>query len=56
MPNAFIADTPSAELLAEHRAAFVADFGAGRIGQHHNTYQHRARLLRQETARVEAMR
>ena len=55
MPKAFIHDTPSAELLAEHHATFLADFGAGRIGQHHNTYQHRARLLRQETARVKAI-
>ena len=55
MSNAFIHDTPSAELLAEHRATFLADFGAGRIGLHHNTFQHRARLLRQEAARIAAI-
>lgn len=32
--------------LAAMRARFVADFSGGTMGQHHNTYQHRARLLR----------
>lgn len=35
--------------LAAMRARFVADFTGGLMGQHHNTYQHRARALRQQT-------
>jgi hypothetical protein len=31
------------------RARFIADFVGGRIGQHHNTFQHRERVLRQIT-------
>ena len=33
-------------------AAFLADFANGRIGQHHNLYQHRARLIRQQAERA----
>jgi len=29
------------------REKFLADFASGTMGRHHNTYQHRARLLRQ---------
>ena len=31
--------------LAAMRAKFVADFTGGTMGQHHNTYQHRSRVL-----------
>jgi hypothetical protein len=34
------------------RAQFIADFTGGRIGQHHNTFQHRERVLRQLTAQA----
>ena len=33
--------------LPAMRAQFIADFVAGRIGRHHNTFQHRERVLRQ---------
>jgi hypothetical protein len=35
--------------LPAMRARFIADFVGGRIGQHHNTFQHRERVLRQIT-------
>ena len=35
--------------LAAMRARFLADFAGGSMGQHHNTYQHRSRVLRQQT-------
>ncbi|HYD13970.1 MAG TPA: hypothetical protein VEC11_14060 [Allosphingosinicella sp.] len=38
--------------LAALRARFTADFVGGRIGQHHNTFQHRERVLRQLTAQA----
>lgn len=38
------------ESLRDMAASFVSDFANGRVGQHHNTYQHRARVLRQLTA------
>jgi hypothetical protein len=41
---------PSAELAAM-RAQFLADFAGGTMGRHHNTYQHRSRVLRQMTDR-----
>ena len=34
------------------RAQFIADFTGGRIGQHHNPFQHRERVLRQLTAQA----
>lgn len=37
------------------RRAFHADLADGRIGKRHNTYQHRARMLRQQTAALDAM-
>ena len=37
----------AAEALAAGRAKFLADFADGRVGQYHNTFQHRARVLRQ---------
>ena len=33
--------------LAAMQARFTADFAAGLMGRHHNSYQHRARVLRQ---------
>ena len=36
--------------LALMRAKFVADFTGGTMGQHHNTYQHRSRVLRRLAA------
>lgn len=36
--------------LPAMRARFIADFIGGRIGRHHNTFQHRERVLRQLTA------
>jgi hypothetical protein len=33
--------------LSAMRAKFLADFAEGRMGQHHNTFQHRSRVLRQ---------
>jgi hypothetical protein len=32
------------------------DFANGRVGQRHNTYEHRARMLRQLTARRDRVR
>ena len=53
-PTASIAPTPAGVPpipdLAAMRARFMADFVGGRIGQHHNTFQHRERVLRQLTA------
>lgn len=36
--------------------SFSRDYVAGRMGVWHNTYQHRARVLRQLTAQLVAMR
>jgi hypothetical protein len=33
--------------LPAMQARFVADFTSGRMGQNHNTFQHRERILRQ---------
>ena len=33
--------------LPAMRARFLADFTGGRMGQQHNTFQHRERILRQ---------
>jgi hypothetical protein len=38
--------------LVAMRARFMADFVGGRIGRHHNTFQHRERVLRQLTAQA----
>ena len=38
--------TAGAELAAM-RAQFIADFAGGTMGRRHNTYEHRARILRQ---------
>ena len=44
-------DPPIPDLVAM-RAQFMADFVGGRIGRHHNTLQHRERVLRQLTAQA----
>ena len=33
--------------LAAMRAQFIADFAGGTLGERHNTYEHRSRILRQ---------
>lgn len=42
--------------LADMTATFSADFVGGRIGERHNTYEHRSRVLRQMTGKLAAMR
>ena len=46
------AHIPAVPDLAAMRAQFMADFVGGRIGQHHNTFQHRERVLRQLTTQA----
>lgn len=36
-------------------SALAADFANGLVGTHYNTFQHRSRVLRQMTARLNAM-
>lgn len=42
--------------LRNMSASFSRDYVAGLMGVRHNTYQHRARVLRQLTAQLAAMR
>lgn len=42
--------------LRDMSASFSRDYVAGRMGVWHNTYQHRARVLRQLAAQLAAMR
>lgn len=42
--------------LADMTAAFSCDFVNGRVGEHHNTFEHRSRVLRQMTGSLAAMR
>ena len=42
--------------LADMTATFSVNFVDGRIGERHNTYEHRTRVLRQMTGRLAAMR
>lgn len=42
--------------LADMTAAFSSDFVNGRVGEHHNTSEHRSRVLRQMTGSLAAMR
>lgn len=51
-PASLPAGTPLIPDLAAMRARFMADFVGGRIGRHHNTFQHRERVLRQLTAQA----
>jgi hypothetical protein len=40
---------PGDSRLLAMRARFLADFADGTMGRHHNTFQHRSRVLRQLT-------
>ena len=51
-PTAAPADNLLIPDVVAMRARFTADFVGGRIGQHHNTFQHRERVLRQLTAQA----
>ena len=42
--------------LSDMTAAFSSDFVNGRVGEHHNTFEHRSRVLRQMTESLAAMR
>lgn len=42
--------------LADMTAALSSDFIDGRIGERHNSFEHRSRVLRQMTGRLAAMR
>ncbi len=42
--------------LADMTATFSANFVDGRIGERHNTYEHRSRVLRQMAGRLALMR
>lgn len=45
-----------ADALAVRRAVFTSDLADGLIGRHHNTYEHRARVIRQMAARLRTLR
>jgi hypothetical protein len=47
------ADISAVPDLVAMRARFMVDFTGGRIGQHHNTFQHRERVLRQLSAQAQ---
>jgi hypothetical protein len=42
--------------LADMTAAFSDDFVNARVGERHNTYEHRTRVLRQMTGNLAVMR
>jgi hypothetical protein len=42
--------------LTDMNATFSSDLVSGRVGQHHNTYEHRTRVLRQMEGRLSVMR
>ncbi|WP_294251274.1 hypothetical protein [Sphingomonas sp.] len=42
--------------LADMTRAFSSDFVAGRVGERHNTYQHRTRVLRQLSGQLATLR
>jgi hypothetical protein len=42
--------------LADMTKAFSSDFVAGRVGDRHNTYQHRTRVLRQLSDQLTVLR
>lgn len=42
--------------LADATASFSEDFSRGMIGRHHNTFEHRTRILRQMTAELAGSR
>jgi len=43
-------------MLADMTAVFCSDFANGLMGQRHNTYGHRSRILRQMAGRLTVMR
>jgi hypothetical protein len=45
-----------AERVTAMMAALSSDYANGRVGLRHNTFEHRSRVLRQEHAKLEAMR
>lgn len=45
-----------AAALVDMTAVFSSDFANGRIGERHNTYEHRSRVLRQMAGSLAAMR
>ena len=45
-----------AAALADMTASFSSDFANGRVGERHNGYEHRSRVLRQMAGRLAAMR
>ena len=56
-PNPIPADLPALdEQVRRMSGTLSCDFANGRVGQRHNTYDHRARMLRQLTARRDALR
>lgn len=52
----FIVHAPVKTALRDMSASFSRDYVAGGMGARHNTHQHRARVLRQLTAQLAAMR
>ena len=42
--------------LVDMTATFCSDFANGLVGQRHNTYGHRSRILRQMSGRLAVMR
>jgi len=56
-PNPIPADLPALDDQVRRMAGTLScDFANGQVGPRHNTYEHRARILRQLTARRDGMR
>lgn len=56
-PNPIPADLASLDDQVRRTSGTLScDFANGRIGERHNTYEHRARILRQLTARRDGLR
>lgn len=43
------APPPDGAAIGASRTQFLGDFADGTVGRHHNTFQHRSRVLRQLT-------
>jgi hypothetical protein len=55
--NPIPADLPALDDQVRRMSGTLScDFANGRVGQRHNTYDHRARMLRQLIARRDALR
>ena len=54
-PSGSEADALEAALV-DMTATFCSDFANGLVGQRHNTYGHRSRILRQMSGRLTVMR